>query len=82
MSMDLYESHVQSFIIKLWVEKTTEGAARAAWRGQIKHVPTSDQRYVKSFDEIADFIRPYLELNCVDDERAGIWKRLKRRLRR
>lgn len=81
MSMDLYESHVQSFIIKLSVEKTTEGAARTAWRGQIKHVPTGDHRYVKSFDEIENFIRPYLKLNGVEDEQVGIWKWLKRSLR-
>jgi hypothetical protein len=78
MSMDSYESHVQSFIIKFWLEKNTEGAARTAWSGQIKHVPSGDHRYIKSFEEMVDFIRPYLKLNGVGDE-AGFWKWFKRR---
>ena len=78
MSMDSYESHVQSFIIKFWLEKKTE-KARTAWSGQIKHVPSGAQRYVKSFDEMIDFISPYLNLNGVEHEQVGIWKWLKRR---
>ncbi|PYS42053.1 MAG: hypothetical protein DMF71_10045 [Acidobacteria bacterium] len=64
--MDLSESHLHSFIIKLWLEEATEEADRTAWRGQIKHVPSGEHRHIKSFDEIADFIWPYLKLKGVE----------------
>jgi len=51
----------QSFIIKFWLEEATEGERRAVWRGHITHVPSGERRYVRSLDDILDFISPYLE---------------------
>jgi len=51
----------QSFIIKFWLEETTEGERRAAWRGHITHVPSGERGYVRRLDDILDFISPYLE---------------------
>lgn len=60
--MDKTESEVQSFIIKIWVEERATEADRGLWRGHITHVSSSRRRYLKTLDEIEDFIAPYLEL--------------------
>jgi hypothetical protein len=64
--MDLSESQLHSFIIKLWLENPNEKTNGTAWRAQIKHVPGGEHRYVKSFEEIADFIEPYLKAAGVE----------------
>lgn len=79
ISMDLPESDLHSFIIKLRLKEGTEGAARGGWRGQIKHVPSGEHRHIKSFDEIKDFISSYLRSKGVEPApRVGFWKRIGR----
>lgn len=64
--MDLSESQVHSFIVKLWLESVAEEADRAVWHGHITHVPGGERRHFRDLDEIRDFIEPY-----VGDGRAG-----------
>jgi len=64
--MDLGESQLHSFIIKLWIEDPVDDAKRTAWRGQITHVPGGEHRYIKSFDEMADFVTAHSK--CVGFE--------------
>lgn len=59
--MDLYEANTHPFIVKIWIEETTEDAGRAIWRGHITHVHSRERRYVKALDEITAFIAIYLE---------------------
>ena len=59
--MDEIESEAQSFIVRIWVEERAEGAGRGVWRGHITHVSSGRRRFLKSLDEIGDFIAPYLE---------------------
>lgn len=59
--MDLPESTICSFIIKIWLEETGEEANEAVWRGHITHVPSGERRYLKDLDDIRVFIVPYLE---------------------
>lgn len=59
--MRLFESKIHSFIIRIWLEETTEEAGRALWRGHITHVPSGKQRYLKDLDDILLFVAPYLE---------------------
>ena len=59
--MDEIESEAQSFIVRVWVEERAEGAGRGVWRGYITHVSSSRHRYLKSLDEIGDYIALYLE---------------------
>jgi hypothetical protein len=69
----------QSFIIKFWLEETTEGERRMVWRGHITHVPSSERRYVRSLDDILDFISPHLEAMGAEVERRRMfWVWLKR----
>jgi hypothetical protein len=77
--MDLSEPQLHSFIIKIWPE-SAQGSDPTVLRAQIKHVPGGEARYIKNLDEIADFIRPYLNLNEVESRRVSKWiKRLKLR---
>ena len=55
------ERQTHSFIVKIWLEETFEEAGEARWRGHITHVPSRERRYLKSLNDIALFILPYLE---------------------
>lgn len=58
--MELTESQVHSFIVKLWLDAVADEADRAAWHGQITHVPDGERRYFTDLDEIRIFIEPYI----------------------
>jgi hypothetical protein len=51
-----------SFILKIRVEQPDEKAngAYPDWRGQITHIPSGEQRYVKSLNEVTEFIQAHL----------------------
>jgi hypothetical protein len=74
-TMDEFESDIQSFIIRVWVEDHSQAAGKGTWRGQITHVSNSQFRYLKNLDEIGDFISPYLE-------EMGVKPGMRRRIRR
>jgi len=59
--MDLSESTLHSFIIKLWLEADGEKSEANIWRGYITHVPTGDRRYLKNLSDITDFVQEYLD---------------------
>jgi hypothetical protein len=70
---------VHSFIIKLWIEKASERAGAASWRGYITHVPGGERRYLKDLSEITAFITPHLQALGV---KVGMWGRVRRWLDR
>ena len=72
--MDLSESTLHSFIIKLWLEVDGGKSEANVWRGYITHVPTGNRRYLKRLSDITDFVQEYL-----DDTRGR--KNLKSRAR-
>jgi len=76
--MALLGSHIQSFIIKIWLEDTTQSGGRGAWRGQISHGPGGERRSLREFNDILWFIIPYLEEAGV---KPRLWWRLRRWLR-
>jgi hypothetical protein len=59
--MDELESISQSFIVKIWIEHSSDTGKRGTWRGYIVDVLNGKKRYLKNLDEIPDFIAPYLE---------------------
>ncbi len=74
--MDLSESQVHSFIVKLWLESVAEEAGRAVWQGHITHVPGGERRYFRELGEIRGFIEPYLAAEGVErDGRVRRWLR-------
>ena len=50
--MDQLESTTYSFILRVWLEDTSEHAAERVWRGHITHVPSNERRYIRSLDDI------------------------------
>ncbi len=81
------EYDVQSFIVKVWVEKATRRFRRERWHGHITHVPSGERRYLKNLDGIKTFIVPYLKSVGGGNDpfrlRAALWLRRKAaRLRR
>ena len=59
--MDLPETHVHSFVVKIWLEEVTEVPERTLWRGYVTHVETGERRYVQHLDDITAFIAHFLE---------------------
>jgi hypothetical protein len=52
---------VHSFIIKLWLDEPPDESDRRQWRGHITHVPSGKRRYLKTLDDILNFVRPCLD---------------------
>ena len=77
--MDLPESVIHSFVVKLWLDRAPGEPRRVAWSGQITHVPGGARRSFKDLDEMNQFIEPYLEEMGADIGRRG---RVRRGLRR
>ena len=61
MDIASLEATSQPFFVRIWLEEGANGAHPATWRGHITHVPSGKRRYLKDLDEIARFIKPYLE---------------------
>jgi hypothetical protein len=78
--MDEIESGAQSFIVKVWVEERAEKGSRGVWRGHITHVSDNRRRYLKSLDEIGDYIAPYLEAMSVQPGMCWRFRRWFRQL--
>ena len=75
--MDLTESKVHSFIIKLWLE----GDANSfVWHGHITHVPSGERRYFKKLSGITDFVSEYLDGRSQTDLKSRMkgWLRKRR----
>ncbi len=78
--MDEIESAAQSFVVRVWVEERAGGTGRGVWRGHITHVPGDNRRYLKSLDEMGDYIAPYLEAMGVKPGMRWCMRRWLRRL--
>lgn len=74
-TMDPFDNNTLSFIIKIWLEKTTTATGEATWRGHITHVPGRERSYLRDLDDITIYITPYLERMGV---RFGIGWRMRR----
>lgn len=68
--MDVTESDVQSFVVKLWLE-STEGAQPRLSHGYVTHVASGERRYFKDVGGIAEFV-----VECL--ARAGVRPGLRR----
>lgn len=75
--MNLLETHIQSFIIKIWVEDG-DGKGPALWHGRITHVPSGECGYLRDLHCIELFMAPYLKRMGV---RVGVGWRIRRWLR-
>jgi hypothetical protein len=60
--MDLAESTVHSFIVKLWLEDDSE-TSRLSWHGYITHVPSGARRSFRELSDVTEFIEQYIDGN-------------------
>jgi hypothetical protein len=74
--MDLTESTVHSFIIKLWLEGD---ATPLVWHGHITHVPSGERRYFKKLSGITDFVSEYIDGSTHSDLKSRMKGWLKKR---
>jgi hypothetical protein len=78
--MDIPETKVHSFIVKLWLEEADDETGKAVWHGYVTHVPDGERRYLKRLIDLIDFIKCYLE-DVGDERRQESWfRRLLRNL--
>ncbi len=77
--MDIPETKVHSFIVKLWLEEAGDETRKAVWRGHVTHVPDGERRYLTRLDDLIEFIGRYLEDMGVQRKRGTwIWRLLRR----
>lgn len=57
----LLEDNATAYIVRVWLERREAEAAPPAWRGSIEDVASGRMKYLTDLDEIARFIRPFLE---------------------
>jgi len=57
----LLEDNATAYIVRVWVERREVEDAPVAWRGSIEQVASDRIKYLTDLDEIARFIRPFLE---------------------
>jgi hypothetical protein len=83
--MDVSESQVHSFIVKLWLEKAGDETGMTVWHGYITHVPSGERRYLKDLRDILSFVKLYVAEKGADvkqDSRAYSWLKLLTRWKR
>jgi hypothetical protein len=80
VGMDISESKVHSFIVKIWLEDGSDKAEKPLWRGHITHVPSGERRYLKRLNDIRDFIERYLANFNRGSSHASLLCRFVRRL--
>jgi len=77
--MDLAESKVHSFIVKLWLEDGGSEDSRLSWHGYITHVPSGARRSCRKLSDVTDFIKQYVDGNATSvSRRAGVRDWLRR----
>lgn len=57
----LLEDNATAYIVRVWLEHRDVKDAPVEWRGSIEHVASGRTKYLTDLDEIARFIRPFLE---------------------
>ncbi len=68
----LLEDNTAAYIVRVWLEQREIEGAPVTWRGSIEHVASGRTKYLTDLDEIARFIRPFLEAVDVSfTEQAG-----------
>ena len=80
--MDSIQPKTHSFIVKVWVNDTSQATGQTAWQGRITHVPSGRVHYFVHVDEIAAFVTPYLQqLGVKPTWSWRVWHRLRRAAR-
>ena len=62
----LLEDNTSAFIVRVWLEQRELADAPVEWRGSIEHVASGRVSYLTDLNELARFIRPFLEAMGAD----------------
>jgi len=76
--MDLYEANTLVFVVKIWIEESSNEINQTSWRGHITNLLDGKRKYFQELGEVTDFILPYLERMGVKNNQPD---RLRERLR-
>jgi len=60
--MEPLETVTHSFIVKIWLEQSSDSTHDVVWRGHITHIPSGNRAYVANLVSIIIFLLPYLRL--------------------
>jgi hypothetical protein len=75
--MDIPETKVHSFIVKLWLEEAGDETGRAVWRGYVTHVPDGERRYLKKLSDLIEFIVRYMDVGVKRERRSWLSRLLR-----
>ncbi len=56
-----YDTIIQSFVVKIWLEEAATKEKAAVWRGRIIHVPSGERRFFKDWNELSAIMRTYFD---------------------
>jgi hypothetical protein len=81
MATSIAKSH--TFVVRIWLEESTEEAGRATWRGQITHLTSGERSYLQTLDAISTCMAKYVrQMGAPLPRRRRIWGWAARLLRR
>jgi hypothetical protein len=58
--MDLADTPICSFVVRLWIEESKPGMGSVTWRGHVTDVLRNERRHVSSLPAITDAMAPRL----------------------
>ncbi len=56
MASNMDSNLSRSFVLKLWIESTSQDGCKVIWRGHITEVISRKKRYVKALEEINAYL--------------------------
>jgi hypothetical protein len=73
--MALLEDRTASFIVRIWLESSSDASMICEWRGVIEQVGSSKKIYFRELNAIVEFIKPRLEEIGID-WRERFWEQM------
>lgn len=76
VTVDIGESKIHSFIVKVWLEDNEEDPDVTLLHGHITHVPSGERHYIREVSEVPLLIRSYLERTGIaleSDQKVPLW---------
>ena len=58
--MELTESAIHSFVIRIWLEEAPTDGTPGVWRGSIVHLLDKNKVYFSNFEQLVAFIEMYM----------------------
>lgn len=69
--MSPFQDQTEAFIVRIWVEPRELPHAPPLWRGVVEHVYSGERRYIRSLQDVVEFIAAYLVELGIDPTTAA-----------